>query len=207
MNEFNTPQEDFWAGEFGVDYIKRNEGKDLLASNLKFFSAALKQVSNIESCLEFGANVGMNLKAIELLYPNIEFEGIEINSTAANELGNLIGKENVYKGSIFDYKTTKKFDLTLIKTVLIHINPDKLNCVYEKLYDASNKYILIGEYYNPTPVTINYRGHDDRLFKRDFAGEMLDKYKDLSIVDYGFAYDRFDKLLDNITWVLLQKNI
>jgi len=29
---------------------------------------------------------------------------------------------------------------------------------------AQLMYILIGEYYNPTPVAINYRGHEDRLF-------------------------------------------
>lgn len=205
MNKFNTPQEEFWAGDFGTDYIGRNEGKDLLASNLRFFTSALKQAIDIQSCLEFGANVGMNLRALELLYPNIEFGGIEINPAAAEVLRSLIGKENVSEGSIFDYSITKKYDLTLIKTVLIHINPEKLNSVYEKIYEASNKYILIGEYYNPTPVTINYRGHDDRLFKRDFAGEMLDKYSDLVILDYGFAYDRVDPLLDNITWTLLRK--
>ena len=205
MNKFDTPQEEFWAGDFGTDYIGRNEGKDLLASNLRFFTSALRQALDIQSCLEFGANVGINLRALELLYPNIEFEGIEINPAAAEVLRSLIGKENVSEGSIFDYPITKKYDLTLIKTVLIHINPEKLNSVYEKIYEASNKYILIAEYYNQTPVTINYRGHDDRLFKRDFAGEMLDKYSDLAIVDYGFVYDRVDPLLDNITWTLLRK--
>jgi spore coat polysaccharide biosynthesis protein SpsF len=56
-------------------------------------------------------------------------------------------------------------------------------------------------------VSISYRGHSDRLFKRDFAGEMLDKYADLSLVDYGFCYKR-DKAFpqDDITWFLLQKN-
>ena len=34
---FNTPQEEFWAGEFGSEYIERNEGAKLLASNLSFF--------------------------------------------------------------------------------------------------------------------------------------------------------------------------
>ena len=54
-----------------------------------------------------------------------------------------------------------------------------LDLVYQKLYDASSSYILIAEYYNPSPVTISYRGHQDRLFKRDFAGEFLNKLKDI----------------------------
>ena len=81
-----------------------------------------------------------------------------------------------------------------------------LSLVYEKLYTASNKYILICEYYNPSPVNVSYRGHSDRLFKRDFAGEMLEKYIDLKLVDYGFCYKR-DKAFpqDDITWFLLEK--
>jgi len=92
--------------------------------------------------------------------------------------------------------------------VLIHINPDMLDIVYEKLYNSSNRYILIAEYYNPTPVSISYRGHSDRLFKRDFAGEMLDKYDDLELLDYGFLYHR-DKYFfqDDVSWFLLEKRI
>ena len=33
---FKTEQEAFWAGNFGTEYIKRNQGDDLLASNLNF---------------------------------------------------------------------------------------------------------------------------------------------------------------------------
>ena len=34
---YTTDQENFWAGEFGTDYIGRNEGDKILASNLNFF--------------------------------------------------------------------------------------------------------------------------------------------------------------------------
>jgi len=33
---FKTEQETFWVGSFGTDYIKRNQGDALLASNLNF---------------------------------------------------------------------------------------------------------------------------------------------------------------------------
>jgi len=43
-------------------------------------------------------------------------------------------------------------------------------------------------------------------FKRDFAGEMLDRYRDLKLVDYGFAYHRDPAFShDDITWFLLEK--
>lgn len=78
---YNTEQEHFWAGEFGDDYIKRNQGEQLLASNLNFFTKALSQARNVSSCMEFGASIGMNLKALSLLYPAMNFQAIEINVT------------------------------------------------------------------------------------------------------------------------------
>ena len=204
--DYITDQEKFWAGEFCNEYIVRNNGAQMLASNLSFFSKALKQAGRISSCLELGANIGMNLKALQLLYPDIHLKAVEINPDAAKMLANLIGENNVFEGSIFEYPITNKVDLSLIRGVLIHIKPDMLPVVYEKLYQASSRFILVGEYYNPSPVALTYRGHEDRLFKRDFAGEMLEKYPDLKLVDYGFVYHR-DPVFpdDDITWFLMEK--
>lgn len=203
---FKTEQEEFWAGEFGEEYIDRNKSENLLASNLSFFSKALKQAGKIQSCIELGANIGMNLKALKLLYPSVRLNGVEINAIAAKELKQLIGEESVYNCSIFDLEFNQKVDLALIKGVLIHINPDHLSTVYQKLYDASNKYVLVAEYYNPSPVAIPYRGHSDRLFKRDFAGEMMAIYPDLKLIDYGFVYKNDPSFpQDDITWFLMEK--
>lgn len=205
-NTYKTAQEEFWAGKFGVEYIDRNKSEQLLASNLNFFNKALTQTSKPTSFIEFGANIGMNLKALKLLFPGSTLKGIEINAEAAQILKETIGNENVWHQSIFDFSSDEKFDVSFIKGVLIHINPEMLPVVYEKLYNSSKKYILIGEYYNPSPVTINYRGHSDRLFKRDFAGEMLEKYPSLQLVDYGFSYKRDVNFpQDDITWFLLKK--
>jgi spore coat polysaccharide biosynthesis protein SpsF len=203
---YKTEQEKFWAEEFGNEYILRNQGDKLLASNLNFFVKALKQAGSIDSCIEFGANIGMNLKALKLLYPEIQMKGIEINNEGAKELEKLIGKSHVFNGSIYDATIQSKVQLSLIKGVLIHINPEMLSLVYEKLYESSSKYILIAEYYNPSPVEILYRGYQDRLFKRDFAGEFLNKFNDTKLIDYGFAY-RNDPAFpqDDITWFLIKK--
>lgn len=203
---FETAQEEFWAGEFGDSYIARNQSPELLAANLAFFSKALQSASHVETCLEFGANIGMNLKALKLLYPNMGLYGLEINKTASDELCLNIPPQNVLNESILNFENTKSWDLVLIKGVLIHTSPDHLKKTYQKLYDASNKYILVAEYYNPIPVAVEYRGFNDRLFKRDFAGELLDTYSSLSLIDYGFFYHRDNKFpQDDITWFLLEK--
>lgn len=203
---FKTDQEAFWAGDFGTAYIERNQGDALLASNLDFFGKSLRQARGVGSCIEFGANIGMNLRALKLLHPGQQQYGIEINAEAARQLGEFIGPANVMQQSILDYQPARTFDLVLIKGVLIHINPDVLPDVYDRLVQSTGKYLLVGEYYNPAPVVINYRGHTDRLFKRDFAGEIMDRHPQMQLVDYGFAYRRDPNFpQDDITWFLMEK--
>ena len=210
MNElahnFQTAQEEFWASDFGEGYVSRNQGDALFAANLNYFVRSLRTAGKFTSAIEFGANIGMNSLALKTLCPGISLKAIEINALAAVALAGVIGEENITLGSILDYSSDETFELSFTKGVLIHINPEHLPIVYEKLYDASSRYILIGEYYNPTPMRISYRGHSDRLFKRDFAGEMLEKYVDLQLIDYGFCY-RGDAVYpqDDITWFLLEK--
>jgi spore coat polysaccharide biosynthesis protein SpsF len=206
MKNYATTQEAFWAGEFGTDYIERNKGDQLLASNLAFFGKALQQAAQPGSCIEFGANIGMNLKALKLLYPLQEQHAIEINPQAAALLKASLPQAEVMNQSILDFEPKRTWDLTLIKGVLIHINPDVLPEIYERLVAATGRYLLVAEYYNPSPVAIPYRGHTDRLFKRDFAGEILDLYPSMSLIDYGFAYRRDPNFpQDDITWFLLEK--
>ena len=203
---FKTEQEKFWAGDFGDAYIDRNQGDKLLASNLNMWVNMLKNAKKLDSCIEFGANIGMNLKALKLLHPQQDQFGIEINSDAAIELEKVIPASNVFKSSIFDFEPFRKFDLSFIKGVLIHINPDELQNVYEKLVASCGRYLLVAEYYNPSPVAIPYRGHNDRLFKRDFAGEIMELHPEMKLIDYGFNY-RNDPVFpqDDITWFLMER--
>ena len=202
---FSTPQEEFWAGEFGNEYSGRNKGDSVIASNTALFAKVLANTDNVNSIIEFGCNVGLNLRAIRQLRPECKLTGIEINQQAVEILREWDDAE-VIEHSILDIELDTQYDLTLIKGVLIHINPEELDKVYTRLYEGSSRYICIAEYYNPAPVTVNYRGHGERLFKRDFAGEMLDRYPDLKLVDYGFAYHRDTNFpQDDITWFLLQK--
>jgi pseudaminic acid biosynthesis-associated methylase len=190
---YKTEQEAFWAGDFGDDYNNRNKGDALLSANLNSFSKLLRGTRNIKTAIEFGANIGINLRALKLLFPTINLHGIEINAEAVQELSKVIPKNHIYKSSILDWAPTQTWDLCLIKTVLIHINTDELNLVYDKLVTATGRYLLVAEYYNPVPTSIQYRGHIDRLFKRDFAGEIMDRHPNMKLLDYGFTYHRDPK--------------
>lgn len=202
---YKTEQEKFWAGEFGDDYVKRSQYKEIVASDLALFSKILTHTRSVSSVIEFGANVGLNLQAVGSLLPNASLSAVEINSEAVKVLKSNENIE-VFHRSILDYKPEKQHELTFIKGVLIHISPEELQSVYELLYQSSKRYLCVIEYYNPAPVEINYRGHKERLFKRDFAGEIMDKYQDLKLIDYGFVYHRDNNFPhDDVTWFLMEK--
>ena len=204
--DYSTEQEEFWAGNFGEEYIERNSVEKLLSTNLWFFTEALKMTDGISSVIELGPNIGANLVALHYLFPNLESSGVEINQKAAELLNKNLPKSKIYNQSILDFAAKDKYELSLIKGVLIHQDPKVLDSIYKKLYELSSKYILIAEYYNPEPVEIDYRGNKGKLFKRDFAGEMMQKFEDLKLLDYGFAYHKDDNFpQDDISWFLLRK--
>lgn len=207
MEIYKTEQEKFWAGKFGDDYIARNQSTKLIASNIALFSKILSHTKNVKAVLEFGANIGLNLKAIKTLKPELICTAVEINRAAANVLVTEMSDVRVLCQSILDFiPDNAQHDFVLVKGVLIHLDPAVLNRVYEILYASATTYICIAEYYNPTPVEIEYRGHSGRLFKRDFAGELLDKYPDLILEDYGFVYRRDNNFAqDDMTWFLLKR--
>ena len=158
-----------------------------------------------------GANIGLNIMAINKVFPEVKNYAVEINKTACQELSSNIKNCKVHNGSILDYsnysKSFKKtsWDLVILKTVLIHVNPRYLQKIYEILQKCSKKYLLICEYYSPKPVMIKYRGHKNKLFKRDFAGEIMENFS-FKLDSYGFVYHK-DHIApqDDINWFLLKK--
>ena len=206
MGDYKTEQERFWAGNFGDDYIARNASKKLLAANLNMFSDIFSKTKGVSQVLELGANIGMNMLAINQLLPDSITSAVEINPMAFEQLKTVCTGE-AFLTSILDTQMLRPiYDLVFTKGVLIHINPEALNNVYETMVRLSKKYILVAEYYNPSPMMIPYRGENNKLFKRDFAGEILDQYPEVQLVDYGFKYRRDSNYpQDDITWFLLQK--
>ena len=202
---YQTEQEKFWATGFGNEYPSRNEGEKMISSNLALFSKILKNCPSLDSAAELGCNIGLNLIALHRINRQLKLRGYEINEKAALAAREENIAEIVNTTVVETLDASQKFDLTFTKGVLIHINPEMLPVVYQNLYDLSNRYIMVCEYYNPAPVSIDYRGNKDRLFKRDFAGELMRKYN-LKLIEYGFNYQHDPYFTnDDSTWFLLSK--
>lgn len=76
----------------------------------------------------------------------------------------------------------------------------------KKLFDYSKKFILIGEYFNRTPIMQEYHGKLNKLFEKDF-GKLFIQNFNISLIDYGFLWGHIydDAGFDDITWWLFEK--
>jgi len=203
MSQPQTDQEKFWSTDFGDEYTRRNVVDP--SDRRPFFARALSRTYGVRSVLELGANKGHNLEAIGALSPAYALTGVELNQSACDEMEKK-ERLNPVCSTILDYRPDEKFDFVFICGVMIHLNPEQLPDVYERMFQLSNRYVLINEYFNPSPTEIAYRGHTERLFKRDFGGEFWDRHGDaLRLVDYGFLWKRVDPAWDDTTWWLFEK--
>lgn len=202
---------DFWRGEFGDSYSERCSGEALIKNNEALFRKALLPMfyTTPMRIIEFGANIGLNIHALRRIAPfaTCEFSAVEPNEKAADELRKIDGV-NVYQTAMQDSDEPwgKGYDLAISKGVLIHVDPKDLPDAYSALRRASRRYILLCEYFCPTPREIIYRGESGRLWARDFCGEMMDAFPDLRRVAYGFVDRRDQHPQDSVNWYLLERS-
>lgn len=200
-----------WTGDFGNDYIRRN---DLVDWKIPLVAEAFQQIlSNIkiDSVLEVGSNVGINLAAINsFMDKKVKIYAVEPNKTAYDKLMENISITGVTKAWNCDAfhlpLADDSVDLVFTSGVLIHIHPDDLEKATDEIVRVSKKYILCMEYFSHEPEEKTYRGEEGLLFKKDFGAYYLDRFENLECVDYGFLWQRANKMFDNVNWWLFKKN-
>lgn len=200
-------QQNFWKNEYAIEYIEKNKNFNRTLG-IEGWEKMLLKTDKIKSILECGCNIGRNISFLNECKPEAKISIIEISKPAFEFVSNNFTLQNSFNGSIIDSEFQySSFDLVFTIGVLIHIHPNDLLVNMEKMYNYSNKYILIGEYFNRTPVMIEYQGKNDKLFKSDFGKLFLEKF-DVKLLDYGFLWGHiYDSAgFDDITWWLFEKN-
>lgn len=204
-----TAQLQFWRGNFGNDYIGRNSASDEhLRARVALWAKIMDSLTGAppSSILEVGSNIGNNLRALHTL-TGAEMFALEPNAEARKVLvdDGVVPPVNALDGIAAAIPLADgAVDMAFTSGVLIHIHPDQLPASIEEIHRVARRYIVCIEYFSDKPEMIPYRGHDDRLFKRDFGGLYLDRFPDLQLLDYGFAWKRVTGL-DNLTWWLFEK--
>lgn len=205
---FNSPQERFWAQEYATDYIARNSAFDHALGVQAWQQMLAGTQGAVGNFLECGCNIGRNLEQLALALPQARPSVIEISKPAFEFVNARHDFEHAFNGPILDAPMPAGgFDLVFTSGVLIHINPDQLLAHMQRMFDFSRRFVLMGEYFNRTPVSLEYRGEKDRLFKRDF-GKLFIQNFDVRLVDVGFLWGHlYDPAgFDDVTWWLFEKN-
>jgi len=185
MNE----QEQFWTKEYTNEYVTRNSNFDFNLG-VEGWNKILNGVdkSQIKTILECGSNIGRNIGLLNNVLPSSKKSIIEIAKEPFDFVTRTYQLEYTYNGSIIESNLQKNyFDLVFTNGVLIHIHPDEVLENMKKIYQYSNKYIIISEYFNTTPTMIEYRGKSNKLFKSDFGKTFVQNF-DVEIIDYGFLW-------------------
>jgi len=205
----DTEQLKFWRGDFGNAYTDRNAiDPSLLRARVAMWAPILAELVGAppRSILEVGANIGNNLRALRQL-TDAEFFALEPNAKARDVLveDGLMPRTNVRDGMAAAIDLPDgAVDLAFTSGVLIHIHPDDLEASCREIHRVAERYVVCIEYFADTPEEIEYRGHTERLFKRDFGSYWLDLFPEMETAAYGFAWKRLTGL-DNLTWWVFRK--
>lgn len=197
-----TAQLDHWRGQFGDDYISRNEATPANIQPLTRMWGRMLERVNPSSILEVGANIGMNLRAIRAI-SNARLAAVEPNNKARSRLYEIA--DEIFDDEICNlpFEDTR-YEIGFTAGVLIHVDPAHLARACREMVRVSSRYVLCAEYFSQSPREVNYRGNGAMLWTRDFGKFYLDTCPELRCVDYGFFWTGAGAI-DNLTWWLFEK--
>ena len=187
-----TPQMETWRGRFGREYTDRTPhtvedveelyigryGVGRLELNARFLGGLDRSVS----ILEAGSGSGAQLACLERMgFTNLC--GLELQSYAI-ETAQAAGTDiEIAQGSVLEMPLENgQFDLVFTSGLLIHISPSDLPRALSEIHRCSRSLIWGFEYFADEPAEITYRGHDNLLWKRNFAAAFLGQFDDLVLV-------------------------
>jgi pseudaminic acid biosynthesis-associated methylase len=194
-----TPQMKVWKGKFGQEYTDRNtldlEALDSLYRknygitrtqiNQEFLSGIPKDAS----FLEVGCNAGNQLLLLQRMgYTNLS--GIELQQYALEMARSRTQNMSLGLGSALAIPhEDASFDVVFTSGVLIHIAPSDLPRVMDEIHRCAKGFIWGLEYYSPKVTEVNYRSHNELLWKMNYAQLYLQRYADLELVrEQHFPY-------------------
>ena len=188
-----------WSGEFGNEYTKRNRVD--WRKRIPFWKHII-DVTGARSAFELGCNAGWNLSAIQRVDPMVSSWGVDINPTAIEQAKAAGLDAYCFGASQMSPKEPFSFsELTFTAGVLIHIPPEELNEVMQRLALMSCDYVLAIEYDAEEVTEIEYRGQSGLLWMRPYG----DLYEDLGLTLVETNKVQMDVGFDNCRYWLLQK--
>lgn len=186
-----TAQTKIWNADFGREYTDRNtlDVEDLDSLYRRYFGIArtainqdfLRTIPKDATFLEVGCNAGNQLLLLQRMgYSNLS--GIELQPYALEIARSRTGNISLAQGSALSIPYgDASFDIVFTSGVLIHISPEDLPRAMDEIHRCARKFIWGMEYYAPSITEVNYRGHNQLLWKMDYTQKYLSRFNDLEL--------------------------
>lgn len=193
--------EKLWGGEFGNAYVDRNQ---TASEGREAFWGSLLTEFPAKRVLEVGCNIGGNLQWIAKHVTPHDVFGIDVNDKALEPARRSVANVNPLSASARDLPFRDGwFDLVFTMGVLIHQPPQTLPRVMTEIVRTSRRWVLCAEYFAPDPTEISYHGERGALFKRDFGGDYLAMFPELSLRKKGLLTR--EEGWDDVTYWVFEK--
>ena len=208
-------QSTVWMGDFGRDYTDRTtrgvDEMDAMYLDITGFTRSemnerfLGDLDRDARILEVGSNIGLQLALLQKQgFTNLY--GIELQPYAVEKAHTLFPSLNVIQSAATEIPFQSGwFDVVFTAGVLIHIPPTDLPTVIREMARCSKRYVYGYEYHANELQTVNYRGHDELLWKRDFAAAFVQEAPELTLVKQE-VYTRLDNGMMDSAYLLEKRS-
>ena len=202
-----------WAAQFGKEYSDRNAfsleemeslyRKQYGITRTEMNSRFLKGISKDTRVLEVGSNIGNQLLCLQKDgFRNLY--GVELQSYAIELSKRKNNNVEIIQGSALDIPFKDNyFDLVFTSGLLIHISPDDIGAVLDEIFRCTKQYVWGFEYFSKEYCQVEYRGHDNLLWKAPFSKLFLNRFSALKLIKEDFFKYKNNDNVD--TMFLLQK--
>jgi pseudaminic acid biosynthesis-associated methylase len=190
-----------WQGEFGRAYTERNVlDRRTRAPAFREMLAGLA----LTRVLEVGCNRGHNLATLAEELGIAQVLGVEPGEHALQLARAASPRASALAGraEALPFRDAW-FDLVFTCGVLIHVPPAGLDAALAEIVRCSRRYVLAIEYFAESEEQVEYRGHRELLWKRNYAAEYLRRNPNLHVLRQGY-WDRADGF-DRSHWWLMER--
>jgi pseudaminic acid biosynthesis-associated methylase len=198
-----------WGGPFGAEYTKRNSvsideydanhERDFGVKRSQLNAEFLGALPRDARILEIGTNLGNQLGLLARLGFN-NLYGVELQWGAIDLARQRVPRTNIVQGSAFEVPFRDAwFDVVFTSNVLIHFSFPDVRKVIAEMFRCSSKYLWGSEYWAAQPTEVAYRGHQELLWKTDYAKLFLSTFPErLELERERRLQNRTEDTIDNM---------
>jgi len=146
-------QEKKWLNRISPEIQKDFENLD--HSHREFLIKEIGNLYPFSDVLEIGCNYGPNLYLLAKRFPQVNFQGIDINILSIKQGKQWLNKKNISNVKLYTGKADnlsqfpdKSFDIIFTDAILIYIGPDKIKKAIKEAIRVARKTIVFLEWYN-----------------------------------------------------------